>query len=227
MRMALYAQRNGMKVHKPKIYVPVSEMVDDMTRKVLAETFGDGLMDAYGSSETGSCIIQVPGSDLYYINSDTHVVNIYDEDYHLADEGKVIITTLFKKDFPIINYEIGDRASSVTLDGVRYIKNIKGRVNDLVRHEHGDETSALELMKIPNGIVGIAQFRYIQESYHDMRIQLVKDPANNAHTKEEIEDFFSKKMAELFGDEFKLHFDWLDVIPPDENGKMRCFACKM
>ena len=227
VRMALYAQRNNMKVHKPKIYVPVSEMVDDMTRKVLAETFGEGLMDAYGSSETGSCIIQVPGAELYYINSDTHVVNIYDEEQHLADEGKVIITTLFKKDFPIINYEIGDRASSVMVDGVRYIKNIKGRVNDLVRHEHSDETSALELMKIPNGIVGIAQFRYIQESYHDMRIQLVKDPANNAHTKEEIEDFFQKKMADLFGEEFQLHFDWLDVIPPDENGKMRCFACKM
>ena len=154
-------------------------------------------------------------------------MNIYDEEQHLADEGKVIITTLFKKDFPIINYEIGDRASSVMVNGVRYIKNIKGRVNDLVRHEHSDETSALELMKIPNGIVGIAQFRYIQESYHDMRIQLVKDPANNAHTKEEIEDFFQKKMADLFGEEFQLHFDWLDVIPPDENGKMRCFACKM
>lgn len=227
VRMALYAKTHNITVHKPKLYTPVSEMVDDMTRKILTETFGDGLIDAYGSSETGSCIVQLPGKKLYYICSDTHVVNIYDEDNRLADEGKVIITTLFKKDFPIINYEIGDRADSVTKDGVRYIKSIKGRVNDLVRHENGAESSALELMKIPNGIVGIAQFRYIQESYHDIRIQLVKDPNNDAHTKEEIEAFFSEKMADLFQDEFRLVFDWMDVIPPDENGKMRCFACKM
>lgn len=227
VRMALYAKTHNITVHKPKLYTPVSEMVDDMTRKLLTETFGPGLIDAYGSSETGSCIIQLPGKKLYYICSDTHVVNIYDEENHLADEGKVIITTLFKKDFPIINYEIGDRADSVTKDGVRYIKSIKGRVNDLVRHENGADSSALELMKIPNGIVGIAQFRYIQESYHDIRIQLVKDPNNDAHTKEEIEAFFSEKMADLFQDEFRLIFDWMDVIPPDENGKMRCFACRI
>ncbi|MDO4344555.1 MAG: hypothetical protein Q4C50_07105 [Eubacteriales bacterium] len=227
VRMALYAQRHNIKVYQPKIYTPVSEMVDDVTRKILTETFGDGLMDAYGSSETGSCIIQLPGKKLYYINSDTHVVNIYDENNQLSDDGKVIVTTLFKKDFPIINYEIGDRATSVTKDGVRYIKSIQGRVNDLVKHENSAESSALELMKIPNGIVGIAQFRYIQESYHDIRIQLVKDPNNNVHTKQEIEAFFHEKMQELFQDEFTLHFDWMDVIPPDENGKMRCFACKI
>ncbi|MCI8708401.1 MAG: phenylacetate--CoA ligase family protein [Dorea sp.] len=227
VRMALYAKRHNLKIYKPKLYTPVSEMVDDMTRKILTESFGDGLFDAYGSSETGSCIIQLPGEELYYINSDTHVVNIYDEDNRLTDDGRVIVTTLFKKDFPFINYEIGDRATSATLDGVRYIKSIQGRVNDLVKHENSPETSALYLMKIPNGIVGIAQFKFIQESYHDMRILLVKDPNNNAHTKEEIESFFRKKMAELFNDEFTLHFDWLEVIPPDKNGKMRCFACEI
>lgn len=227
VRMALYAQKHHIEVHKPKLYTPVSEMVDDMTRKILKETFGDGLMDAYGSSETGSCIIQLPQEELYYINSDTHAVNLYDENGKLADDGRVIITTLFKRDFPIINYDIGDRASSVMIEGVRYITSIQGRVNDLVKHENGDDTSALYLMKIPNGIVGIAQFRYIQESYHDMRIQLVKDPHNDAHTKDEIEQFFRTKMDELFGDEFRLHFAWMDVIPPDENGKMRCFACKL
>ena len=227
VRMALYAKRHNLKIYKPNLYTPVSEMVDDMTRKILTETFGEGLFDAYGSSETGSCVVQLPGEELYYINSDTHVVNIYDDENRLTDDGRVIVTTLFKKDFPFINYEIGDRATSVTLDGVRYITSIQGRVNDLVRHENSAETSALYLMKIPNGIVGIAQFRFIQESYHDMRIQLVKDPNNNANTKETIESFFREKMAELFQDEFTLHFEWMDVIPPDKNGKMRCFACEI
>lgn len=227
VRMALYAKQHNMEVYKPKLYTPVSEMVDETTRKLLTETFGDGLFDAYGSSETGSCIIQLPGEELYYINSDTHVVNIYDDNDRLTDDGRVIITTLFKKDFPFINYEIGDRATSVTLDGVRYIKSIEGRINDLVKHENSPETSALYLMKIPNGIVGIAQFRFIQESYHDMKIQLVKDPNNNLHTKEEFEKFFHEKMYDLFKDEFNLHFEWLDMIPPDKNGKLRCFACEI
>lgn len=227
VRMALYAKRNNIEVYKPKLYTPVSEMVDKTTRQLLTETFGDGLFDAYGSSETGSIAVQLPGKKLYYINSDTHVVNMYDDNNQLADDGRVIVTTLFKKDYPFINYEIGDRATSITKDGVRYITSIQGRVNDLVKHEHMPETSAMYLMKIPNGIVGIAQFRFIQESYHDMRIQLVKDPNNDAHTKEEFESYFAEEMKKLYQDEFTLHFDWYDVIPPDKNGKMRCFACEI
>ncbi|MCD8329868.1 MAG: hypothetical protein LUC27_04150, partial [Lachnospiraceae bacterium] len=227
VRMALYAKKHGLTIYKPKLYTPVSEMVDEVTRNILTEAFGDGLFDAYGSSETGSIAVLLPGADLFYIHSDTHVVNIYDDDNQLADDGRVIVTTLFKKDFPFINYEIGDRASSVTLDGVRYLKSIQGRVNDLVKHENGPETSALYLMKIPNGITGIAQFKFIQESWHDMRVQLVADPDNHEHTREDIEDFIAQKMSGLFGDEFRLIFDWMDVIPPDKNGKMRCFACEI
>ena len=60
----------------------------------------------------------------------------------------------------------------------------------MVLHENGDSTSVLELRKISNGITGIAQFRFVQESYHDMRVELVRDPADTTCTKEQIADFF-------------------------------------
>ena len=56
----------------------------------------------------------------------------------------------------------------------------------------------------------------------------VKDPGDNKYSKEDIEAFFSKKVEELYGyPEYKLNFCWMDEIPPDENGKMRCFICKV
>ena len=228
VRMALYAKKHGMKIHQPKVYTPVSEMVDEMTRKLLLETYGPGLMDAYGCNETASCAVRLPGSDLYYIYADTHVLNLIDENGNLADEGKVIGTTLYKRDFPIINYEIGDTATSETIDGLRFIRTIKGRTNDMVMHADGTETSATELMKIPNGITGIAQFRYVQTAIDEIHILLVKDPGSNENSKEDIEAFYEKKVEELYGrPEYKLVFEWMDEIPPDENGKMRCFICKL
>ena len=44
------------------------------------------------------------------------------------DDGRVIITPLFKTDFPLINYDIGDTASSYVDDGVRYVTKIHGRL---------------------------------------------------------------------------------------------------
>ena len=224
VRLATYARRNNLTIHKPRIYTPVSEMVDDITRKLLAETFGDGLMDAYGTNETASCAVRLPGMDAFYVYSDTHVLNIVDDEGRLSNEGRIIGTTLFKYDYPIINYEVGDRATSEMRDGLRYITSILGRSNDLVLHEDGTETSATELMKIPNGIDGISQFRYVQESTSLIRVLLVKDPRPQTSSKEQIEEFFSHKVEELFGrPEFELSFEWLDEIPPDKNGKMRCF----
>lgn len=227
VRIALYAQEHGLTVKQPKWYIPVSEMVDEMTRATLEKTFGTGLVDAYGSDETGSCIIKRPGRDYYDICNDTHVINIYDEKNHLADDGRVIITPLFKTDFPLINYDIGDAASSYVKDGIRYVTKIHGRLNDMVKHENGEETSVLELRKISNGITGIAQFRFVQESYHELRVELVRDPVDTTYTNRQIEDFFLQKLHDIYGDEFRIQIDWLDVIPPDPNGKLRCFVCQV
>ena len=228
VRLAVYAKNHNMKIWQPKVYTPVSEMVDDITRRLLLESFGPGLFDAYGCNETGSIAVRLPESDDYYIYSDTHALNIIDDEGKLADDGNVIVTTLYKYDYPIINYEVGDRALSETREGVRYLKRIMGRTNDLVQHANGTESSATELMKIPNGITGISQFRYIQESIDEISILLVRDPGDNKRTNEEIEAFFSGKIEELYGyPEYKLNFCWMDEIPPDENGKMRCFICKV
>lgn len=228
VRMAVYAKSHGMIIHKPRVYTPVSEMVDDATRRLLLETFGPGLMDAYGCNETGSCAVKLPGMDSYYVYSDTHVLNLIDGEGNLSDEGSVIGTTLYKKDFPIINYEIGDTATSETIDGLRFIKTIKGRTNDMVKHADGTETSATELMKIPNGITGIAQFRYVQTAIDEIHILLVKDPGDDTHSREDIEAFYERKVEDLYGKpEYKLVFEWMDEIPPDENGKMRCFIRKI
>lgn len=227
VRIALYAQEHNLSIRKPKWYIPVSEMVDEMTQKILKKTFGPGLVDAYGSDETGNCVVKAPGKDYYDICNDTHVVNIYDDQGRLADQGRVIITPLFKTDFPIINYDIGDMASSFTREGIRFITKIHGRLNDMVKHEKGEPTSVLELRKIPNGITGIAQFRYVQDTYHDLRVELVPDPKDTTYTREEIDRFFRQRLEELYGDEFRIDIRWLDVLPPDPNGKLRCFVCNV
>lgn len=228
VRMAVYAKNHGLNIYHPHAYTPVSEMVDEITRKLLVETFGPGLFDAYGCNETGNCAVKLPGSDVFYIYNDTHVLNIIDGDGRLSDEGRLIGTALYKRDFPIINYEIGDTATSEMRDGVRYLKTIKGRTNDLVRHATGAETSAAELYKIPNGMSGIYQFRYVQNAIDEISVLLVKDPLDDRHTREEMEAYFEKKFEELYGyREFNLDFQWLDEIPPDKNGKMRCFICNV
>jgi phenylacetate-CoA ligase len=82
-------------------------------------------------------------------------------------------------------------------------------------------------MRIANHTVGLSQFRFIEETYHDMKIQLVADPFNKSMTKEEIEDRFITEVTKLYGDEFKITIEWLGELPPDKTGKQRCFVCNV
>lgn len=227
VRIVAYAEQHNMPLWKPKLYCPISEMVDDVTRNLLKKTLGDGLIDAYGLSEMGSFIYQFPGNDYYYVANDIAVANVYDNNGNPADDGRIVITSLYKKTYPIINYETMDLGTSYVKDGIRYYTSIQGRMNDMVLHEDGVESSALMLMRIANKTVGLSQFRFIEESYHDMLIQLAPDPNNTSMSHKEIEDHFVNSVRELYGDEFNIRVEWMDVLPPDENGKQRCFVCKV
>lgn len=227
VRIVMYAKQHDLPLWKPDLYVPVSETVDSVTRNLLEETLGPGLIDAYGCTETGNCIIRYPGDDFFYVVNDMAVANVYDDNDQLADNGRIILTSLYKESFPIINYDVGDGAESYVKDGLRYFTSIQGRLNDLLKHEGGYESSIFLLMKAAYDTVGLAQFKYIQETYHDLLIQLSPDPACENLQKDEIEKHFRDAVERIFKGEFKARIEWLDIIPPDETGKQRCFVCKV
>lgn len=80
VRVCLYAKRNKMYLYKPKWYSPISEMLDPSSEMLLKEMLGPGLINAYGLSETALPPCACPGEDFFRVNSDTHVVNLRDDD---------------------------------------------------------------------------------------------------------------------------------------------------
>ena len=227
VRLVQYAKTHGLELHKPKLYAPAGETIDEVTCKVLSEAFGDGLIDAYGLNELGSYIYKFPGAKHRYVANDLAVANVYNDKNELADDGRIVVTSLYKHTYPVINYETGDLAKSFVKDGIRYFTGITGRMNDLIRHEAGADSSAAELMLVANHVPGISQFRFIEETYHDMTVQMVADHLGGSVDREAVEDNMAGEMSKLFGDEFKLKFEWMDELPPEKTGKLRCFVCKV
>ncbi|MCD8047439.1 MAG: hypothetical protein LUD80_02495 [Clostridiales bacterium] len=140
VRVAKYAKENHPYLWQPKLYAPISEMLDSQSERLLLEMFGPGLLNAYGLSEVGSCATRLPGSKEFVVNNDTHVINIYDDDGNPADNGMAAVTPLFKTDLPFINYTTRDRMESYQKEGIRFITAILGRMNDVIRHRDGSVT---------------------------------------------------------------------------------------
>ena len=221
-RVCLYAKKNRLYLWKPRWYSPVSEMLDPTSEQLLAEMLGPGLINPYGLSETGTAAVRLPGERFFRVNSDTHVINLRRDDGSYGDEGVGIVTPIYKTDFPLINYVTGDRMEGRMVDGLRQITNILGRMNDVIHHKDGSITEWGNLEVVVNYAVGlgVAQSRFIQESYDLIRIQAVKDP--DCHkTLEEIEERYSAAFAPALNNEFRFEYEWMDEIPSDPNGKLR------
>lgn len=227
MRIALYSRNHDMKIWKPRFYAPIGEKTDDVARALFTQVFGDGLIDSYGSAETGACLLKVPGSNEYIVHNDYFVVNIYDEQNCLADEGKVVITPLFKTDMPIINYVIGDSAESRVEEGIRFVTNIKGRMNDVFKYADGSITTFFEVMPIITHNEDVIQIRFIQEGYDFVRVQAVQDNEKSIKSKEEIEQELTEQFLRIMKHEVRFVYEWMSVIPPDPNGKLRMIVCNI
>ena len=226
MRLVLYSSRTGKEIFHPKLYDPISEKVDENNRKLFIKTLGPGIVDSYGSAETGACMLRLPGKDYYVIHHDFFVVNVIDEEGRPAKEGSLVITPLYKTDLPLINYAIGDRAVSRTRGGVRFITSVQGRMNDYFYYENGEVTSFFEVTPVIAHCADILQIRFIEETYDLIHVQIVRDEKAKM-SREEIEQYLSSELNAIFKRPFSFEFEWMNSIPPDENGKLRMIVSKV
>ena len=227
MRICLYCKQNHVELEKPKFYCPTGEKIDDTARKLFAEILGPGIIDSYGTAETGAAMVRLFDSEEYTVHNDSFVVNIYDEKNRPAQEGNIVVTPLYKTDLPLINYAIGDKGTCEVRDGVRYITSVQGRMNDFFRYETGEVTTFFEIAPIIAHCEDILQMRFIQETYHKIHIQCVYNIAESKLTKEEVEKDMTAKLNAKFKHPFEIEYEWMDSIPPDKNGKLRMIVCKV
>lgn len=226
MRIAVYSKRQGVEVYKPKFYMPLGENIDDLALKTLTEVYGDGLISCYGCAEMGTVCERIPGRTDFLIFGDIAAINIYDDHNQLANEGRIILTTLYRDRFPLINYEVGDRGILDRTEDRAYLVKIWGRQDDVLKFRNGKTTAYTSLWPIVARCEDILQVRFIQKSYERIVVQIVQSPVSR-RPHAEIESFLNEELQKKCWDKVCFEFDWMDVIPPDPNGKIRMIVNQM
>lgn len=221
MRICLYCKQNNVRLHKPKFYCPTGEKIDDTARKLFAEILGKGIIDSYGTAETGAAMVRLFDSTEYVVHNDSFVVNIYDEKNNPSNEGNIVVTPLYKTDLPLINYAIGDKGTCEVRNGVRFITSVQGRMNDFFRYDTGEVTTFFEIAPVIAHCEDILQIRFIQKSYDKIFVQCVQNKDTSDKSTKEIEADLTEKLNARFKHPFEIEYEWMESIPPDKNGKLR------
>ena len=134
----------------------------------------------------------------------------------------MVITPLYKTELPLINYTSFDQADSYMKKGLRFVRGVQGRMNDVIHHRDGSVTEWGNISGIVNYIPEIISYRMVQETYDDLTLMMVRNPETPVEKQEEIEKVLEEKLMAMFKDpNFKITYQWLDEIPVDPNGKLR------
>lgn len=229
LMIAQYALKNNIKLHESKMVGSISEALDDNSREVIEKAFGkDKLFDIYGCAEVGNFAVEKAGNPhMHMIWHDSHVVNLLDPQIKTEDSrystGQIMITSLIHHGFPVVNYMIGDTIELFDDDGVKYITNIWGRTNDVIKNEDGSTYKWVHIYRIMHTISNVTQFRVIQKTYTDLIFELAANDIN-MEQKKKIENDIIQHANEVFDmskNPKNIIFEWHEQIPPDPNGKLR------
>ena len=219
--IAEWALAHNEKVFSPKYYCPNGENVDGLNYKILTSVFGKGLINVYGGSEMADFSVRKPGNDYYDVIDGLAVLQVLsDGKIKNSGTGSLLVTSLYREEFPLINYEIGDIVDLRKDESGTFIDKVNGRKNDVFIWADGTKTIYKNLENINSVLENIFQIRFIQTSETTVKFQVVKDKTSSKTT-EELELYMSGLYQEQFGNNVKIEYEWLPVIPPDPNGKIR------
>ena len=142
-----------------------------------------------------------------------------DEPAKEGELGRLVITDLFNKAFPVIRYENGDLVSwKRSEDGKLYFDDIAGRKIDVLYTTDGRMVHYFYGISFLEQYMDIKQFQLIQYDYHHFK--WVLNTKNHSY-----EDMIVKNSKEVFGEDSEWQFEYVDDLPKLRSGKVKMTVC--
>ncbi len=214
-----------------KVCIVTSEMLFENDRQLLERQFGIKVVNEYGASELDLIAFERPDGK-FQLNTETLFVEIIDSDGCVLDhgkEGRIIITALYNKAFPLIRYDIGDIGilSKDSSPKVAFLDKLTGRTNDIVHLPSGKKAAGLTFYYITKAIIegdgAVKEFVIEQLSLTEFKITYVSD---NELSKTKIEKIHHA-MDTYLEKGLKISFERVEQIKRSKSGKLKQFTSNL
>lgn len=212
----LDSQNKTLKKIVPSIKscIVTSEMCTLEEQKLMEKAFGVKVFNEYGASEIG--IIGFGDTGKWRVSEEMMHVEIVDEHGQQVEDGKVgrvICTPLFQKGTPFIRYDTGDLAAIQTIKGKRYITELQGRKEAVLKMPSGESIPGDTLFhfvikefnrKFPNTI---HQFQAIQKNDLSVEISIVSENPLSKSEEKLLKKYINKYIHKEIGVEIRHVFE--------------------
>lgn len=201
----------------------ISEPLKEVTRKIISDYFSCPMYVLYANEENGVLGVEDgrgKGCRANEVDFYFEVLSLdSDEPAKEGEMGRLVITDLFNKAFPVIRYENGDLvAMKRDEEGKLYISQIAGRKADMLYASDGRMVHYFDGISFLEPFMDIRQFQLIQYDYN--KFKWILNTENHSY-----EEFIVKECKELFGETAEFEFEYVKEIPKLRSGKSRMTVC--
>lgn len=107
----------------------------------------------------------------------------------------------------------------------KYIKQIEGRENDVIKYSDGTATHWIQMWHIVSMKEDILQARFVQESFEELRCEII---IKNKSDKEMIiSDLYEEIQNKEVKGRIHLLIEAVDYIPAEPSGKVKMIVSKV
>lgn len=153
-----------------KTIISTSESLATSTREKLKRYFGDGvgIYARYSNSEQGILGQETATNGVYSLNWGSYYFEVLkmdsDDPADIGEIGRIIVTDLYNKAFPMIRYETGDTGRIIMCEkGFPALTDLCGRQMDIIYDVTGEPVSPFLLSRTMRHSKGVKQWQFIQE----------------------------------------------------------------
>ncbi len=221
--LAAHAEARGVSPRLPalRVVAATGEPLFPHQRELIERVFGVPAAVEYGARDAGLMALESPDGVLLQM-SETHLIEVLDDEGNPADEGEAVITSLVSEAQPFIRYRTGDVVKTRGQPdpggrGLSVLDAVVGRQTDFVVTADGRIMHALALIYVLRATPGVAQFKIVQQAINEIEVWVVADSAWAEVSREAV---VSGLQARL-GPQCRIALRLTEHIPAERSGKHR------
>lgn len=209
--------------------VVTSEVCTKEDRNLIQKAMGVGVLNEYGCSEAGMIAFDDIDGVWRLVEEDSYfeVVDANGNVVKEGQEGKLLITCLSNKAMPFIRYEVGDMAIISHDEKGPYLKELSGRVSDIIKLPSGKVAGGLTFYYISRAILEtepfIKEFIVRQTKIDTFEFDIVSEQSLS----KEVEYLLQKEMDRYLESGLKIKLNQVDCINRPSSGKIKHFYSEL
>jgi len=227
---AEYIDSNNINDFSPLSVINTAEKLFPYQKDLIEKVFDCNVFSEYGSRESWLMAFECPTHSQLHVASEHVILELIKDGVSVksGEFGEVYVTDLSNYAMPLIRYVNGDIATPGDKScscgrGLHSIKEVEGRITDMLQSTNGTFISAPGLTVAVKEFRNIQYIQFIQESRKLVVLNVVKYPEYSSKDSRSLVG----KLQTFFGEDMKFDINFVDELERTPSGKIRFSMSKI